>query len=439
MRMDHDPFPRTPEGFHSCVEATLMGLKTEDTAFMRARRIRWVALAAALLALALGTAVAVVQGNALRTHMAAGGGQLAAQVQDIHINAAAEGFSFTVEEVLMEGDALYLSCSVCVPEDGRTYLFSPCDIRMDGVPVRCASGLDAEFFANLYAIGGSYGTSATQVMQLKLDHPPETASVLECACVFMLAEKPLQRMDAKALDALLTEPDADGCADQLMKNADVLCYFETSVEGDPVPVVYLHYYPEIRAIYEEKGEDLLNAEDIERAGIAKRLCTLALSLPMQDAGREAQLRNDVVQRIWFMDGYSIEIRRLHLSHFEAEFEAIIRSDDDAFEVWSEDQPFGQYYSLCNADGTDFGRVDYRLMSGDAVRLENGRMAYLVSSSMGGVFPVDGLNEIWLAPGDFGERDMSRAIRLIPICNPEAKASEAEWPEDDPADADDLSS
>ncbi len=443
MKIKHDPFPRTPDGFHNRVEACLLGLERRDAVEMktRSRRIAWVAVTAALLALALGTAVAVVQGNVLRTRMAAGGEQLAAQVQDIHMTDARDGFSFTVDELLREGDALYLSYTATVPEDGRIYFFSPVDMRMGGEPLACTTGLETDFFANLYALGGEYGSSVSQVMELRLPEGMGEGAGLDCACAFLLAEKPLQKLEDEALcSALLTEGDAAGNANRLMRDASVLYYYNTSVEGDPAPVVYLHYYPEIHAIYEKKGEDRLDVPDLEDVGIASELCTLELSMPMQEAEKGAALRNDVMQHIYFMDGYTIEVRSLRLSHFEAEFEAIIRSDDAAFTEWTEELPFGQYYSLCNADGSDFGRVDYQLSSGDTIVLKNGKKAYCVSGSMGGVFPIDGLNEIYLAPFSSEGRDMRRAIRLMPIRNPKLPEAEERLENaTDPAETDDLSS
>ena len=440
MKINHDPFPDTPDSFHDCVETTLMGLETREGVELRTRRISWIALAAALLVLALGTAVAVVQGNVLHTRMASGGDMLMAQVQDVHMTAAKEGFSFTIDELLKEGDVLYLSYTVTVPEDGRIYLFSPCGMRLDGVPLSCASGLDADFFANLYALGGAYGSSVSQVMELGLERPAADApAILGAQCVFMLAERPLQKLEAEELEALMTEPDAAGDAHQLMRNADVLYYTDTTVEGDPAPVVYLHYYPEIRTIFEKKGETTLTARELGKTGIAREQCILELSLPLPEQETEATLRNDVVQHIYFMDGYTIEIRRLHLTHFKAEFEALIRSDA-AFMEWTDTLPFGQFHELCNADGTDFGRVDYLLSNGGVVLQENGKPVYQVGGSMGGVFSLDGLNEICLAPVESGKRDMQRAVRLTPIRSPEIDGVEATLQqEEDPAAADRLSS
>lgn len=439
MKMDHDPFPRTPAGFHLRVEEILMGLEARKAIELRVRRIRWIAVAAALLALALGTAVAVVQGNALRTRMAAGGDGLVSQVRDIHKSAAQDGFSFIIEEVLAEGDAIFLSYTATVPSDGRIYLFSPCGMALDGVPLTCDTGLETDFFSNLYALGGMYGNSITQVIKLRLQrNMPETAARLSCSCAFMLAERPLKRIDAAALDRLLTEPDASGNANQLMRNAETLYYYDTSVEGDPIPMVYLHYYPEIRAIFEKKGRNMLAVEDVERAGIGRIERVLELSIPMGGEVMDLPLRNDVTQHIYFMDGYSIELRRLHLTPFEAEFEALIRTEGDGLAEWTEDLPFGQYYELCNGDGSDFGRVDFCLNSGDIIALGNGGRAYMVSGSMGGVFPVDGLNEICLAPVESGKRDMGRSIRLTPIRNPDCMLDRPE-PAVDPAETDNLSS
>lgn len=445
--MRKDIFPATPEGFHFRVEATLSGLEDKKMENIRIHRIRWIAIAAVLLLLTLGVAAALVQSNVLRTKMNdAGVEALSAQVQEVHVTDTEKGFSFTIEEVLREGEKLLVSYTASVPEDGKTYLFSPYRLMLNDRRISCDMTLDTEFFSTMYALGGEYGSSVTQIMQLSLDNRTlgVEQNLFSCQCVFMEALRPLEKKDAQDFHALVTEPDMNGIENQLMQNADTLYYFDTSVAGDPVPVVYLFHYPELRHVFAEKTENVLDVFDLERTGIAKHAATCEAVLPIGGLEREVPQLNDVTQRVYFMDGYSVEIRELSISHFTAGFKMIIRREDGAFEGWSEEEPFGRYYELCNPDGTDFGTVDYYLGSADVLELEAGERVYCVEGSYGGVFPIDGLNEICLAPAAcdendiFTHRDMDRAIRLMPFSNSGHADSEPKQTPD-PAETDELSS
>lgn len=445
--MSKDIFPATPEGFRLRVEAVLSGLEEREMNHTRVHRIRWIALAAALLMLILGTAAAIVQGNVLRAKMdAAGGETLAAQVQDVHVSDINNGFGFTIEEVLREGEKLLVSYTASVPEDGNIYLFSPYALTLNDRRIFCDMTLDTEFFSTMYALGGEYGSSVTQVMQLSLDQSALSVeeNIFSSSCVFMEARRPLKKTDAEGFYKLITEPDQNGIENQLMKNADTLYYFDTSAAGDPVPVLYLFHYPELRKIFAEKGTDVLTVSDLESAGIAKHAESCEVRIPLGGVDCDVPQLNDAVQHISFMDGCSVEIKELSISHFDAGFRAIIRREDGAFTGWTEEEPFGRYYELCNPDGSDFGTVDYYLGSADVLADENGELVYCVEGSYGGIFPIDGLNEICLAPavydenGIFSHRDMSRAIHIQPFRNPAMDAVDAmETP--DPAETDDLSS
>ena len=445
--MKKDIFPATPEGFHLRVEAVLSGLEDKKMENTRRHRIRWIAVAAALLLLILGTAAALVQSNVLRAKMeAAGGATLAAQVQDVHATDGENGFSFTVEEMLREGEKLLVSYTASVPEDGKIYLFSPYELRLNDGRISCDMTLDTEFFSTMYALGGEYGSSVTQIMQLSLDQSMQRVeeNMFSCNCVFMEALRPLEKTDAEGFYKLITEPDLNGNGNQLMKNADTLYYFDTSAAGDPAPVIYLFHYPEVRKIFAENGVDVLTVSRLEETGIAKYAESCKARIPFGGVERDVPLLNDAVQRVCFMDGYSVEIEDLSISHFAAGFKMIIRREDGDFTGWSAVEPFGQYYEFCNADGTDFGTVEYSIGSADVLELENGERVYCVEGSYGGVFPIDGLNEVWLAPkvydenGIFTHRDMSRAIRLMPFNNSRhADSQSLQTP--DPAETDDLSS
>ena len=428
MRPMIDFFPETPAGFHLRVEETLMGLEENDMKNVSVYSRRVIALAiAAMIFIFAATAVAVVQGNELRTQMNTSGGEnLAAQVQDVHVMDGDGDFSFTIDEILWQGENMYFSYTVTVPDDGNTYLYSLDQLKLGEEPLWSGYGLNSEFFVSMYAAGGEFGTEVTDVVRMymkpELQDIPE--KLFEIQCVFMQANRPIQKLDRDAYDALFTEPDFEGNENQLMKSADTLYYTDVSIDGDPAPVLQLHGYPEIRSILDANNERL-TPQDVETAGIARQVDRLKVSIPIQETGAGAAVFNDVSQRIYPMDGYTIEITKLNIDSFDAEFEAVIRKDEGEIEIgdWSGREPYAQFYTLCKADGSEIGDLDSSMSSGYPMQKKD-ETVYIVDGHSAGLFKVKELTEIYLAPDIFdanGEGigpDMTRAIKLTPIYNPD---------------------
>ena len=142
MKRWKDPFPRTPKGFHDRVEQTLGGL--EDTEMKKNHRYkrRTALLVAAILALlAIGAVAAVIGNNQLKQELTdAGATDMAGRVQDIHLADAGNGFKFTIDEAVWEGDDLYVSYILSVPEDGNTYLVGLLAPRINGRPAEYRVG-----------------------------------------------------------------------------------------------------------------------------------------------------------------------------------------------------------------------------------------------------------------------------------------------------------
>jgi len=438
-----DFFPGTPEGFHLRVERTLENLEEVNMKYIHKKCKMIVAIAAILVMVIAASAVAVMQGDLLRTHMnESGGEQLAVRVQDVHVSDAAGGFSFTIDEILLQDEKLYASYNVTVPDDGKVYLFSPTQIKLNGEAVNRDFGVDAEYFVNMFALGGEYGNSVSKIMQMFV--PEELVKAdnnqFNCKCLFMEAEKPLVKVDQEDYEALFTEENADGNENQLMENADVLYYTDTSADGDVVPSIYMHFYPEVRAVMDDN--QYVTAEALESIGIAKRMDMREISITIPDSEAQTLVFNDVAQRIFEMDGYSIEITELNLSHFNMSFAALIRKENGEIGKWSENEPYAQFYFLCNADGSDLGTSEGWSMGGGEVELlDNGERVYRVDGYGHGIYPVDYIDELYLAPGFYDANsvftgyDMSRAIRLEPIYNPDRPQYE---PTVAPPVADDLS-
>lgn len=445
MKKRIDPFPKTPAGFHLRVEETLMGLEENDMKNTLVCSRRLIAVIAALLILTLSAAaVAVVQGNALRARFSASGGEeLAAQVQDVHVSDGDGDFSFTIDEILWEGEDMYFSYTVTAPDDGNAYLYSLDQLKLNDEDLLSGHGLDDDFFVSMFAIGGEYGAEVTDVLRLHID--PEMAggevNSLEMQCVFMQTDRRIQKLENDEYSALFTEPDFKGNENQLMKNADILYYTDVSIDGDPAPVIWLHAYPEIRSIL-DANRDGLSPQDVESTGIAELMKTLEVSIPVQKSTAPAVFFNDVSQHVYPMDGYSIEITHLNIGHFNAEYEAVIRKEAGEIAEWTENEPYGQFYKLCKPDGSEIGDLDFAMGGGCRMPQDDGEAVYCIDGSMGGVFRLEGLKEICLAPqifddnGEFVGLDMTRAIKLTPIYNPDLPEPTLE---PDIAETDDLSS
>ena len=444
MKPMKDCFPETPAGFRLRVEETLMNLEEKDKKNMKVHS-RLAMLVAAVMILSFA-ATAVVQGDALRRKMnATGGDYLDAMVQDVHVSDGDGDFSFTIDEILWQGENMYFSYTVSVPDDGKTYLYSPHQLKLGGEPLWSGHGLDTEFFVSMFAIGGEYGTQVTDVVRVNMrpEMPDISEALFEIECVFMQTERTIQKLDREAYDALFTEPDYEGLARQLMKNTDVLYYTDVSVDGDPAPVVQLHGYPRVRAAL-DAGNERITPWDIENLDIAQHAENLKLSIPIRESEADAAVRNDVERHLYSMDGYAIEITKLYIDSFNAEFEAVIRKDAGEIEVgeWTGSESYARYYTLCRADGSGIGVLNSSIGGGAPRQMGNERV-YVVDGHFTGLFPVKELTEIYLAPdvflanGEYAGPDMNRAIKLNPIYNPDLLDQTPES-EEDFAETDDLS-
>lgn len=430
----------------------------------RAVRRRTIALVAVLALLLAATAVAVVQGSALRTQISeAGGKELASQVQDVHVADATEDFAFSIDEVLWEGDDMFVSYTASVPDDGHVYLVCPYEARLNGDRMALQSGvLFDDFFAGAHVFGGDYEASGSDILKWR-DVNGSSGDQFSIKCAFLRAERPVAQLDGEAIHEMM---DDSG----ILPNSDTL-YCDQVSERNTAPVVYLSYYPEVRAQIEANieetarsrgyesadalrsadwegynAEEKTSPEELSASGIATLMAERSLCVPVEKSENQEAVLNDVAQRKYEMDGYSIEITQFNISHFYAHVEAIIRSADGGVKEWTQDAPYGEYYGLVNADGTDYGKLSFALGKGGVETLD-GEAVYSIGINIDGIFPVEETTEVYLVPevsnpdGTYAHADMSRAIRLEPIYNPELPAATPEpAPEStqDPAETDDLS-
>ena len=168
-------FPPVPGHFLDRIDRTMEEIEAMNTnSIKRIRRVsRPVLIAAIVFALTAATALAAVLGHhALKDALNASGLEdVAEQVTDIQATDASDGFCLTLDEAVWEGEKMYLSCTVAVPEDGNTYLYSLMLPTLNGghASSNLAIYFDQPFGPFVYPIGGAFPTQATLILPLESD------------------------------------------------------------------------------------------------------------------------------------------------------------------------------------------------------------------------------------------------------------------------------
>ena len=156
------------------------------------------ALVAALIALlAIGAVAAVIGNNQLKDELSdAGAKDMAERVQDVHLADAGDGFKFTIDEAAWEGDDLYISYTLSVPEDGNTYLVGLLVPRINGRPAEYRVGgyLEDGWTCSAIALGGDFPATDTFVKPIIADSRELDLKdmKLEVGAAFFKANRPLQ-------------------------------------------------------------------------------------------------------------------------------------------------------------------------------------------------------------------------------------------------------
>ena len=229
-------FPPVPGHFLDRIDRTMEEIEAMNTnSIKRIRRVsRPVLIAAIVFALTAATALAAVLGHhALKDALNASGLEdVAEQVTDIQATDASDGFCLTLDEAVWEGEKLYLSCTVAVPEDGNTYLYSLMLPTLNGghAPSNLAIYFDQPFGPFVYPIGGAFPTQATLILPLESDSSMLSGGPVELglrADFYTTNRKLAPIPDEEDMDEYL-----DATRDALVyKSSDVLYYAEGSNPG----------------------------------------------------------------------------------------------------------------------------------------------------------------------------------------------------------------
>ncbi len=463
---------------------------------LRMSRRLAVALAAALILALTATAVAVVRGNLLRTKLEEQGDEtIAAQVQDVHVADAGDGFGFTVDEVVWEDDQIYVSFAVSVPDDGESYLYGIYVPELNGRRMDFGADgyLDEMFWENsiAYPIGGKF-EAATSGMLKELHADPalkeRTDNALRLRVAFFRANRPIEGV--ADWDAYVAKTGwVDGSNKPMrLPNSDVLYY----QEDDAQPSVILSDLPEVAALFPEFSEYgievtpefnessvppelAFTAEDIASTGLVELVAERELTVPLDSSGAQDTVYNDLVQHEYPMDGYTVVITDFHLTHFVAKYKGYIRKDgdlivrrdehrgyirkdgdgnliicdDEASGDPLEDEPIARYYELLRPDGSPLaGEEDFTMYGRDLTSDEEDREIIAIDGELRGVIPLDDLPQLLLAPVEYETAEdgeilsknylLDEALTLEPIHNPD-KPEPTDEPDYGAAEGDDLSS
>ncbi len=484
MRRWKDPFPATSRSFHLRVEDTLMGLEEND---MKNRNIihfgRYNArvVAAAVIAAILLTATAVaavIGGNALKEKLTASGAEeFASQVQDIHTQDAAEGFGLSIDEAVWEGEKLFVSYTVTVPEEGGPWLVGVYTPKMNGEKMDYNEGVYFDMFDGAYAnvMGGEFAAKDTWIRKMLLDENWKEAGAqnLEMRAVFMKANRPLRALPEDYDDLIHAIETIDGQEWNVFKDSEYL-NIEDSIDGENRPFIQLHMVPEVQALFEERLEKAieeegfdpalsrneftfspegfwaledcwdrvheayhLSAEDFENTGLVDVVCERSVTTQLDTNGVQEIVYNDVTEPFHRMDGYSVEIDKFSLSHLEYDVELIFRKDGGLTD--REVERFGQFrfhdidklcnYTLMTMDGSKLTDWDEYQIYNLETRMDGERVIRIIFAGEG-IIDLKNIEQLMLVPyaGDEGYVPylMDEAITITPIVTEVVVDPNAVW-------------
>lgn len=392
------------------------------------------AIAAILILTLASTAVAVARGNLLRElFFGSGAADIAQQVQEVHAGAAKDGFCFTIDEVVWEGEELYLSYTAAVPDDGETYLLALPLPALNGEAMvpgsRPGAYIDGSFGA-LTVIGGIAPNCVSQVVSFTWTQvEADTGDQIEAHPAFLRALRPVEV--------------GEDCAEREAYGAgEALRCFRYSRNGELV--VCVEPYPEVQAAREahrsesESAGDFfgqaapeLTPEMLAEAGLGEIAFTSDVTARLDAAAVEQTEFRGLAQNRFAMDGYTLEIRDFRLNHFHAELEATVYKDegfdDGGFDSSNLEEvermriedfdpfygdPLAREYALLRPDGTPLCASAVCSREKHDMRAWGGLLTYGFTIQASDVIPLAGLDSLLLAPLDAGgDPVMDEAVTL----------------------------
>ena len=378
-------FPPVPGHFLGRIDQTMEEIEAMNKkSVKRIRRVsRPLLIAAIVFVLTAATALAAVLGrHALKDALNASGLEdVAEQVTDIQATDASDGFCLTLDEAVWEGEKLYLSCTVAVPEDGNTYLYGLMMPTLNGEVVAgdVISWFDDSFGPVVCPIGGDYPNDITLILPLEADSSmlADGPALLNLSVAFFTTDREIETMPAadtanheRALMEAYMER-FDGPCQQggyVYKTSDTL-YCMGSDPFNPIP---LTDYREVASIdWQYDPENCTNGieeenrigggfkpagsvsgakpETIAATGLVDYLGSQTLNLSLNESVGSTTL-NDVNERRFIWKDVTFTIERFRMTHFTLEL-VMHAEQESAVNAEFPERLHNAVFALLNGDGS----------------------------------------------------------------------------------------
>lgn len=418
MKRFNDPFPATPEGFHLRVEETLMSL--EEKPVDKRHVFHKTALLAAVIALLLTAVAGVVGHTRLKDALnAAEVAEVAALVEEVHATGdspvSGKGLSFSVDELIWEGNALYVTCSLAVPEDGD-YLVALYNPLLNGqrLEYNALGWTQSKFFDQpenrVLLLGNTHGTQCTELLTFKVDSAlrEQHDNHLQFRAALM-----------KTAHAFQGETDFGGLfngAEYASLNPDADWLFE---QGETDYTRMLHDIQSARGT-----DDVLTIDELCRTQYAAMADVREIDLNLDAARTAPILFDDVANRDFEMDGLRLHVEDFRLTHTGISMRYTVTDPEgDSARLNAYMESCAQL-SFCTPTGKPLGLTLDESGSASMTRLSDGSPAIDAHLEISAFIPLKDSGAILLAPVSYPEDaqgrqlppvyDMERAVTLTPV-------------------------
>lgn len=403
MKTWKDPFPPTPEGFHMRVEQTLGELEERKMKHSFSQKKALILVAAIIVALAAVTAVAAVTGGArLRDWLNKEDlGEVAELVQEAHLgDVDAEGFGFTVDELLWEDDDLYVSYALTVPDDGN-YLVALYTPTLNGERlVYDTKGFTAPKF---------FDGEEAALLLLDGRHKNTCAELLTFAVDPRLKQNPGNRLRFSAV-LFRTNLEIDGYGDW------------TDMMDPPRYILLTDISTAVL------GEDALTLDELISTGYAEYVAEREIDMGLDGTKLDADvLYNDVAEHDFDRLGLHVHIDRFRMTHLGVEIECTVTGKQLETSVQSD-------WRFCDPEGKPLGPSLGGEGGGSRIVLGNGGTAWHFIWREDVLMLLNEIDQIAFAPCEYVDDpdggnhpvfDMENAIILTPVYDEDtAEASPA---------------
>lgn len=396
-------FAPAPDHFIHRIDATLKEIEhmNHKSQARNRKAVRPILIAAIIMLLTAATAWAVIaQNHTLKETLAASGANdLVAQVVDVESPATPADFSVTLDEYIWGEENLFLSCTITVPEDGKTYLAGIMTPLVDGklADYQTAIYFDCPSSMNVYPIGGAYPAAQRLLLPIRADSAEidNSPASLVLKAVFLTTDKPIQDGDSDANDAqqnvLYLEDNHSinllDCAEiaALLPHKDGEWWFS-----------------------EEWRTNEIDPEAVGATDWADYITTAQLTAEINTVMDNAIEFNDVKQHAFQWQDLTITVEKLHMTHFKLDLALRLErkggfKQSDSFEAEFSDPDVGipnydsMSLSLAYTDAANGGAA--KSLMEDIVwsyaYQKDGSLLYTMDGD--GIFPISALDTLMIVP------------------------------------------